>query len=333
MPSRDRWPLLRTAIACALAQEGVDVRVIVVDDGSSDQTAAELAALRDARVVTLRNERAAGVSAARNAGLELVTAPWVSFLDDDDVWAPWHLATLLRAIRACDQPPGRVGLAFCGHVTVDYRREVMDVSPAEPLAAIGERMHQFNLIGSPSRVLLRSDAVRAAGAFDVRLSIIADWDLWVRVLARHAAARSSDLTVGYMRHAGNMHHDADRLLDELDALSSKHDWSPDGLSHAVAGDMLPLYIAEAYRAGGRRWRAARWYLRSARARRAKRDVARAGAVLAGEAVVRASGLRRRPAPDPALGRWLEPIRAAERATTTGLPKLPGVHLDRAAMAR
>src|SRR5919199_1938923 len=90
IPTRDRWPLVRTALASALAQEGVGTRVVVVDDGSTDRTAQELGALKDGRVQVLRHDRPRGVSAARNHRLAQGSAPWVSFLDDDDVWAPGH---------------------------------------------------------------------------------------------------------------------------------------------------------------------------------------------------------------------------------------------------
>src|SRR4029453_19265909 len=82
IPTRDRWPLLRTAVASALAQEDVEAQVVVVDDGSADETAGELQAVSDPRLLVLRHDRPRGVSAARNLGLSRVTATWVAFLDD-----------------------------------------------------------------------------------------------------------------------------------------------------------------------------------------------------------------------------------------------------------
>ena len=119
IPSRNRWQFLRTALASALAQRGVDVGVVVVDDGSIGRTPGELGALHDERVQVLRRERPEGVSAARNLGLVHVTAPWVAFLDDDDVWAPRHLSAMLDAVRVSELDPERVGLVFSGHLDVD----------------------------------------------------------------------------------------------------------------------------------------------------------------------------------------------------------------------
>jgi glycosyltransferase involved in cell wall biosynthesis len=322
IPTRDRWPLLRTAVATALAQEDVDAHVLVVDDGSVDQTAGALEALGDPRVLVLRNDRPKGVSAARNVGLSHTSAPWIAFLDDDDVWAPGYLAAMLDAVRASEVDLQRTGLVYSGHLVVDRGRNVTGVSPPPPLQDVRDRMDKFNFVGCPSRVVLRTQAVRDAGGFDARLSILADWDLWVRILAERGVVRCPELLVGYMLHAGNMHLDGDRLLAELAVMQHKYGWDR-GLRQA--GDMLPSFVAEAYRATGRRLRAARWYLRAFRVQRTRRDLGRAIGVLLGERFIELSGLRKHEAIDPSIGGWLEHVREAERATTTGLPPLPGVH--------
>lgn len=336
IPTRDRWPLLRIALAGALAQEDVNVHVVVVDDGSVDSTAREFDALNDGGVQVLRHDRPKGVSAARNLGLEHVWAPWVAFLDDDDVWAPGHLTAMLEAVRTSELDSQRVGLVFSGHLQVDAQRQVTDASPAPTLEAVRHGMNRFNFVGCPSRVLLRTEAVREAGGFDKRLSIVADWDLWVRVLAGYQVVRCPELLVGYMLHPGNMHLHADRFLDELAVIQEKYGWNPRPLRASVraerslSGDILPAFVASAYRARGRRVRAARWYLRSFRMYGVRRDLGRAVGVLLGERFIDLAGLRERKPVDPSLGRWLEQVRQAERGTTAGLPALYGLHRGGAA---
>ena len=318
IPSRNRWLLLRTALASALAQTGVDVEVVVVDDGSVGRTPGELRALHDKRVRVLRLERPEGVSAARNLGLVHVTAPWVAFLDDDDVWAPSHLSAMLDAIRDSELDPERVGLAFSGHLDVDADRNLTGFSPAAPVESIHEGLKRMNLVGCPSRVVLRTAAVREVGGFDERLSIVADWDLWVRVLAEHEVVRCPELLVGYMSHPGNMHLDAERYLTDLRCCGRS-------IAGAQASTPMPC---------------------SATCSRATSLRATAGAVggsapLAGTAVLRAGGPPRDlGAPlacswasgsssspgyagrnvDQSIGKWLEPVRQAERTTTTGVTR-------------
>jgi glycosyltransferase involved in cell wall biosynthesis len=307
--------------------------VVVVDDGSVDATPDELRALDDARVCVLRHDRPKGVSAARNVGLAQVSAPWVAFLDDDDVWAPDHLATMLGAVRASKLDEERVGLVFGGHLQVDAQWQVTGVSPAPPLEAVRQDMNTFNFVGCPSRVLLRPEAVRDAGGFDERLSVIADWDLWIRVLGKYGVVRCPELLVGYMLHPGNMHRDADRFLEELAVIQDKYAWDPRPARALVrakrssAGDMLPAHIASAYRASGRRVRAARWYLRSFRIYRSPRDLGRAVGVLFGERMIDLSRLRKQNAVDPSLGRWLEHVREAAGVTTAGLPPMRRIYRD------
>jgi len=99
IPTHDRAPVIARAIDSVLAQEGVDLEVIVVDDGSTDDTR-EIIASRygtDERVVYLFQERA-GVAGARNAGLARARGELVAFLDSDDVWRPGKLALQLACL-------------------------------------------------------------------------------------------------------------------------------------------------------------------------------------------------------------------------------------------
>jgi len=239
-----------------------------------------------------------------------VTAGWVAFLDDDDVWAPRYLASMLDAAGAAEHE--QVGLVYSGHLVVDREREVVGTSPAPPLSDVQGRMHTFNFIGCPSRVVLRTQAARDVGGFDIRLSILADWDMWVRVIATTSCMRCPELLVAYMLHARALHLDGDGLLAELAVLQRKHGWERD---LRMPGDMLPSFVAEAYRAGGRRLRAARWYLRAFRTQRTPRDLGRAVGMLLGERMIALSGLQERIEIDPSVGTWLERVRDAERATS------------------
>jgi glycosyltransferase involved in cell wall biosynthesis len=327
IPTRDRWPLLRTALASALAQEGIDVQVVVVDDASTDGTPGELEALKDPRVLVLRHAWQKGVSAARNLGLAHVTAPWVAFLDDDDVWAPGHLAAMLNSVRTSDVDPERVGLVFSGHLDVDRGRFLIGVTQAESASAVLEAFQDgINLIGGPSRVVLRTEAVREVAGFDLGLSTVADWDLWVRVSGERQVVRCPDLLVAYTHHLGCMHLDADLFLNEVTVLQAKHGWHVGGRNDPT-GQHLPFCVAEVYRRGGRRFHAARWYTESFRARGQWRDLGRAAGVLLGERIIARSGLSHRTALDPSAGRWLSHVREAERATTTGLPNLTAAWCD------
>src|SRR5215210_6674643 len=129
IPTQNRWRFARTAIWSVLAQQGASARLVVVDDASDDDTPERLATLRHPAVAALRQPRKLGVSAARNRGLSEVTTECVAFLDDDDVWAPFHLARLLDAIR--DSGLGASAeLAYSSVVTTDGDRRPTGIKAA-----------------------------------------------------------------------------------------------------------------------------------------------------------------------------------------------------------
>jgi glycosyltransferase involved in cell wall biosynthesis len=96
IPVHDREAVLGAAIDSVLAQTVQPARIVVVDDGSSDGSAAVAEA---ARVTLLRHERARGSGAARNTGIAAADTTWIAFLDSDDVWLPEHLATVVPALE------------------------------------------------------------------------------------------------------------------------------------------------------------------------------------------------------------------------------------------
>jgi hypothetical protein len=318
IPTRDRRRLLRTALASALQQRGVAVEVVVVDDASSDGTPEALAGVRDDRLTVLRHERPTGVAPARNEGMGRITAPWIAFLDDDDAWAPSHLAAMVEGASAAGAPV----LVYSGQLVVDEERRALRAVPPRPAREAAAEIRSYNVPGCPSQVLVRADAARAAGGFDEELSTLADWDLWARVLAHGPAAASGTMGVAYMRHEGNMSLDGGRLETELAALVRKHGWTGPG-GPGQPGAPLSHYLAEVHRAGGRRLTAARWYARSARLGRRPRDLARAAGLLLGERVAALAEARRRPVPDPTAVAWLDDLRRAdlEPEDRPGLPSL------------
>src|SRR4051812_836378 len=109
IPTRNRWPALRQTLASALAQEDVDLELMVIDDGSSDETPRKLAALSDDRVHFARHLAPLGPARARNAGIDRATAPWIAFLDDDDRWSP-------RKLRAQLDASGNSDFVYCSAI-------------------------------------------------------------------------------------------------------------------------------------------------------------------------------------------------------------------------
>jgi glycosyltransferase involved in cell wall biosynthesis len=215
IPTFNRARYLPIAVESALGQVGVDVEVIVVDDGSTDDTPAVVAAKSVAwaeRVRYLRQGNAER-SAARNRGLALTTGEFVAFLDSDDVWRPEHAArcvSLLRGNPAAAGAYGEYGLidAIGGEIRPWVPRRV--ASGPELLRALCLK----RIILHPSEVVLRRASLPTE-AFDLAAIGGEDWLLWVSLAARADLLAVGQPTVWMRIHEGNTFGDPDRFSSGL----------------------------------------------------------------------------------------------------------------------
>lgn len=200
IPTRDRWPMLVEAVRCALAQEDVDVEVIVVDDGGTDGSATRLAERRDSRVQVLRNEVARGAPAARNQAAAVARGEWIAFLDDDDRWAPHKLRTQLALAAGVKD----VGFIYGTAVMVDAALRPLRSLPVPEPGTLRRALLHTNGIGGPSSVMVRRAALAQLGGFDERLASLPDWDLWLRLAHSERGMACHEVVVAYVMHETNM---------------------------------------------------------------------------------------------------------------------------------
>jgi glycosyltransferase involved in cell wall biosynthesis len=284
IPTFGRWHFAGTAVEAALAQEDVEVEVVVVADGPEAERHDSTPVMRDARVRVLADPAARGVASARNRGLLAARGPWVAFLDDDDLWSPRKLAVQLAAAREAG-----AGFAYCSGAVIDPDLSVRWIEPAPPVADLPRHAAQNNPIPAcSSNLLVRTDLARAVG-FDPRLMHFADWDFAVELLERARGAMVSDVLVGYLWHDASMHVAQLAGIDaEFSYFRAKHRRR----GRRLGGPSQSRWIAGNHRAAGRRGRAAAAYLRGAIQYRSAPDAARAAAVLLGERAMGAAARRR-----------------------------------------
>jgi glycosyltransferase involved in cell wall biosynthesis len=220
IPTKDRWELVsRMALPAALGQEGLALEVVVVDDGSTDETPDRLATLADAdpRVHVLRHERSQGVASARNAGLGAAQGAWVAFLDDDDIWSPRKLAAQLAACRR----KGSVW-AYARAVAVDGSgRSLYEYYFPDPSQVEQQLLESAVIPAGASNVVVRTDVVSRLGGFDERFFHLEDWDLWIRLASVGPPASVDEILVGVLFHPRNKHAVHDQS-EELAFLIRKH---------------------------------------------------------------------------------------------------------------
>jgi glycosyltransferase involved in cell wall biosynthesis len=217
VPTHNRSGLLVQTLRSVLWQRDVDLEVLVVDDGSSDDTAEAVAALGDPRVRLLRHATPQGVSAARNRGVAAAAGRWLAFCDDDDLWAPDKLARQLAAAHTT----GRAWV-YTGELRIDLHGRIIAATAPPSPERVAAWLPHWNLVpGGCSGVMVSRAALAAAGPFDTGLRNLADWDLWIRLGRTGPPARAACLLVAYRLHGGNASQDVAGILDEVDMLDRR----------------------------------------------------------------------------------------------------------------
>ena len=218
IPTRDRRSRLARTLSSVLAQQEVALEVVVVDDGSADETAAMLAASSDRRLRTIRNEEPQRVAAARNQGIDAATTSWVAFLDDDDLWAPDKLLRQLQAARESD-----ASWAYCGFVQVDEELRVASGGPPPPPDRVRAGLPFRNLLPAGSSVVVaRRELLQEVGRLDPSLNKLEDWDLWIRLADAAPPACVPEPLVAYVEHAGMSSLRSGEILRELDTIDQRY---------------------------------------------------------------------------------------------------------------
>ena len=177
IPCHNRAWILKEAVESVLAQDFRDFELIVVDDGSTDNTRKILAAYPDIRVI---RQDHAGVSSARNRGIRRAKGEYIAFLDSDDLWLPGKLSAQLAFFKK------RPDALVCQTEEIWIRNGVR-VNPkrhhTKPSGMIFEQSTKLCLV-SPSAVMIRRNLFDRVGHYDERLPACEDYDLWLRTTCR-----------------------------------------------------------------------------------------------------------------------------------------------------
>jgi glycosyltransferase involved in cell wall biosynthesis len=201
IPNYNYGRYLSQAINSVLGQSYPNIEIIVVDDGSTDESAEVLALYANhIRVVKQRNR---GVSVARNAGAELAIGDFLAFLDADDVWMPTKLQ---RQIEYFQRDP-ELGLVHCGMVYIDSASTHLHQCLDGREGWIAEKILLFEsaVLGAGSTAVVPCHAYKKVGGFDTNLSTSADWDFCYRVAYHWKIGFVPEILVGYRMHGSNMH--------------------------------------------------------------------------------------------------------------------------------
>jgi glycosyltransferase involved in cell wall biosynthesis len=210
---------LPDAIESVLGQSRLPREIVVVDDGSTDETAEVVDRYADRGVRYLRRPHG-GAGKARNAGLDVTSAPLVAFLDADDAWLPDRVEAGMAHLARHPELALAAGHAYA----CDEALRPTAVVPAATRAS-GRMLDALlvdNVVLNPSSVLIRRTALEAAGGFS-EISFGEDWDTWIEVAKRFPIGFVDRPLALVRRHAGSVSPTRGRVRIEVNrAIVERH---------------------------------------------------------------------------------------------------------------
>jgi glycosyltransferase involved in cell wall biosynthesis len=196
------------AINSVLNQTYKSVEIIVVDDGSTDNTHKVLEKFILDRKIKYIKKNNGELSSARNAGIKVSTADYIAFLDADDMWEPNKLEEQIKIFKNSEYK--NLGVVYCQYSLIDTSGRplvhgyTVKINPTMK-GMIFERLLESNtIVSSGSGVLIKRECLEKTGYFDEDLKSAEDWDMWLR-LAKHFEFDYSDKNLVKIRkHSKNM---------------------------------------------------------------------------------------------------------------------------------
>lgn len=202
IPAYNAAATIAATLRSARAQTHTALEIIVVNDGSSDGTAAvvEDHAAADPRVLAIHQENR-GLAEARNAGIAVASGRYVAPLDADDLWAPDKLA---RQVAALEAAGAEAALAYNWFRQIDTADRILPPSPYPQVAGrVFHRHLDWNFISNGSTPLIRTAVARAI-PYDPTLRGCEDYYFQLEVARRHGIVCVPAFLTGYRRYPGSM---------------------------------------------------------------------------------------------------------------------------------
>ena len=206
IPTYNRAGIVSRAIQSVLNQTYQEYEIIVVDDGSQDNTKEIIAGIIDDRIRYIPLETNQGVAHARNVGIQEARYDYIAFLDSDDEWLPNKLELQMQKMQ---ESSSKVGVIFCrmgGKLRnseerfvcppKSYTKEILEGNIFYPLLL-------KNVIGTPA-MLVRKSCLEQTGGFKEALQCIEDWELVLRIAKNWSIGFVDEILVEVHKSEGSI---------------------------------------------------------------------------------------------------------------------------------
>ena len=208
IPTYNYGRFIKDAISSVLDQTRPPSEIIIVDDGSTDETASVVRAF--GKAVRYVRQHNAGVSAARNLGVSESTSQLIAFLDADDTWEPSNLEKQVARFDGEEE----IGLVHCGIREFDGETGEtirLYMEGGEDGVANNLLLWEGPLIVAPGAVIVSRKAFDRVGGFDTRIKVGEDWDFCYRVARLFKIRFVAEPLVNYRTHNAAAHHNVENM--------------------------------------------------------------------------------------------------------------------------
>lgn len=218
IPAYNASKYIADCVGSVLAQTEKDFEIIVVNDGSTDNTAQIVSSFSDERV-NLVNRSNGGLAVARNTGIRAAKGEVVAFLDADDRWCPDKLAAHRQALD--ENPQASVSYDLSAFIDEEGQRTGMRMAQAQRTLT-HQALLVKNYLGNGSTSVVRRQVLEEAGGFDEDLPRFVDHELWVRLAYRgHQFCQIPHVLTEYRTHSESFTADTDTMLKRLETFLAK----------------------------------------------------------------------------------------------------------------
>jgi glycosyltransferase involved in cell wall biosynthesis len=178
IPTRNRRTTVARAVQSVLCQTYRDFELIIVNDGSTDDTACYLSSLDFPSLMCVNLDRNQGGGIARNQGIKHSSGELLAFLDDDDTWEPAKLAEQVGLLETKS-----AGLCFTGKRILNSQGKFLKYTFKKPRFTNPQKSIMYdNFIGATSSVMVPKRIAEVINGFDPDLPALQDWDFYIRLI-------------------------------------------------------------------------------------------------------------------------------------------------------
>jgi len=220
IPTYNRADLIDKAIKSVLKQTYQHYEIIVIDDGSTDNTEKVVKDLHHSQIHYIKHNDNRGVSAARNTGIKKSRGEYIAFLDSDDEWMPEKLD---KQMKIFERAPLEVGAVYTGNYYIDRKsKKIKKVYIPRKKGYIYEDILKGEGRLYVSTLIVRRECFAKAGLFDEDFPAREDLDMWIRISKYYQFAYVKDLLVICRTHLIQMTKNSEILIEGAKKIQTKY---------------------------------------------------------------------------------------------------------------